>query len=377
MAGIYIHIPFCKQACSYCNFYFTTSLRLKDHFIEALLNEIEMRKSFFNTEAVETIYIGGGTPSLLGVDDLKKITEAIHKNFICRVKEFTIEANPDDLSSKDMKRFSEMKKWGLNRFSIGVQSFFDNDLRYMNRAHSAQDAINSVIIAQDAGFDSITIDLIYGTPTLENDQWLKNLEITKRLGIAHFSAYALTVEEDTPLFQKIKRNQLKPVSEEKVTTQFDLLMTFAMQNDFAHYEISNFARPGHHAVHNSNYWKGKPYLGLGPSAHSYKNGIRAWNTDHLTHYIRSIEKNELPVKQEELSAIQMANEFMMTSLRTSEGLHLDDEKIIAFKQEVLRQLPTVNPDFFIFQNNRIVLTPRGKHFADAIALNLWLEENEI
>ncbi|MBX2903800.1 MAG: radical SAM family heme chaperone HemW [Chitinophagales bacterium] len=374
MAGIYIHIPFCKQACNYCNFYFTTSPRLREAFVQALLREIEYRKDFLEGEKVETIYFGGGTPTHLPVNDLLAITESIFKHFSCSISEFTIEANPDDLTADKLKNIAQLKQLGLNRFSIGVQSFFDADLHYMHRAHSAAEAKDAIKRTQDAGFELITLDLIYGTPTLGHAEWAKNLETVAALQVPHFSSYALTVEENTSLFQKIKKKRLLPVDEEKAAVQFDMLMQFAAQNNFEHYEISNFAKPGKQAIHNSNYWKGKHYIGFGPSAHSFKRYERSWNAANLKTYIEQLAKGELNLEFEQLSPIQHANELVMTALRTSQGLDLNCETIAPYKAFILAQLEQVNSAFFCFEEDTIKLTQSGKHFADSVALGLWIEE---
>lgn len=374
MAGIYIHIPFCKQACNYCNFYFTTSPKLKNDFVDALIKEIELQKYFFDNEIVESIYFGGGTPSHIDAADLMKIADAIFKHFNCNISEFTIEANPDDLTSKKITELLHLKSVGLNRFSIGVQSFVEDDLRFMSRAHSVEEATAAIKRTQDAGFDLITLDLIYGTPTLSNEQWLSNLAKTKEIGVPHFSSYALTVEENTSLYQKIKKQKLPAINEEKAGEQFDLLMQFAAQNHYEHYEISNFALQGKRAIHNSNYWKGKHYLGLGPSAHSFKHQERSWNLPDLKNYILSLSQGKLNQEKETLNHIQRANEFIMTSLRTIEGLPLNHELTKTFKPQVLKNLEKVKLDYYKLLNETITLTNSGKHFADAVALALWLED---
>lgn len=373
MAGIYIHIPFCKQACSYCNFYFTTSPKLKGDFVEALLREIELQKHFFSGEEIETIYFGGGTPTRLGANDLLRISESIFKNFSCNISEFTIEANPDDLTERKLKELSALREFGFNRFSIGVQSFSEEDLRYMNRAHSAQEALSSIKRTQDFGFELLTIDLIYGTPTLQDSQWLKNLEIVKNLQVPHFSSYALTVEDGTSLAQKIKKQKSLPIDEEKATAQFDILMNFAAENNFEHYEISNYAKPGKKAVHNTNYWLGKSYLGLGPSAHSFKDLERSWNKPNLRAYISNLKNGLLSNESENLTPIQHANEYIMTSLRTALGLDLNNSLVQKFRISLVEKLQAVNAEFYSFDKEIITLTNKGKHFADAVALALWLE----
>src|ERR1022692_1871049 len=285
MAGIYLHIPFCRQACNYCNFHFSTSLLYKNDFVPALLRETVIQKEYLGKEALETVYFGGGTPSLLHVDDLKKIMETLHSTFkIDYQAEITLEANPDDISTEKLK---EWKALGINRLSIGIQSFFEEDLVWMNRAHNAQQAINSIKYAQGEGFSNITIDLIYGTPTLSNKHWKKNLEQAVGLDIPHLSCYALTVEPKTPLHKLIGQKKVADINADEQADQFLMLMDFLNAAGYEHYEISNFAKPGKKSRHNSSYWQGKKYLGLGPSAHSYNGIERRWNIANNNLYIQS------------------------------------------------------------------------------------------
>ncbi|HMG69093.1 MAG TPA: radical SAM family heme chaperone HemW, partial [Chitinophagaceae bacterium] len=266
MAGVYIHIPFCKQACSYCNFHFTTSLRRKNEMLAALLSEIVLRKDYLQGEPLETIYIGGGTPSLLDTTDFNLLFETINSNFkIAPGAEVTIEANPDDITDE---KLAGWKKAGINRLSIGIQSFFDEDLTWMNRAHNAKDAHNSLRSAITY-FDNITIDLIYGTPLLTNEKWKENINKAFTYGIPHVSCYALTVEKKTPLYKMIREERTENVDADKQSDQFLLLMQWMEAKGYEHYEISNFAKPGLRSRHNSSYWQRKKYLGIGPSAHSF------------------------------------------------------------------------------------------------------------
>jgi len=376
MAGIYVHIPFCRQACHYCNFYFTTSPGNKDKFIDALLHEIELSKDYLQGEKIETLYFGGGTPSLLPKAELIAIVEKLNSQYdLSGLKEFTLEANPDDLSPEKIKELAELRSLGLNRFSIGVQSFFDDDLKYMNRAHNSAEATSSLKRVQDAGFENITIDLIYGTPTMNNQRWQKNLEIAFALGIPHISSYALTVEPKTSLDRKIKKGERIAVSEEQSAVQFNMLMEEMQKAGYEQYEISNFAKPGKYAIHNSNYWRGKKYLGLGPSAHSYNIVSRKWNVANNISYIQSIAEGIIPAEVEVLTPAQQVNERIMTALRTMWGLDLKGfEPRVA---DLIKQdLSVIEPTHFILHQNVLTLTNQGRLFADAIAASLFVTEEQ-
>ncbi len=374
MAGIYIHVPFCKQACHYCNFYFSTSLGNKDRYLQALLKEIELTKNYLAGQPIETVYFGGGTPSLLTKQEITSIIEALAANYdLSPLKEFTLEANPDDLTAEKIKELADLKTVGLNRFSIGVQSFFEEDLLYMNRAHNSVEALTSIKRVQDAGFGNITIDLIYGTPTMNNEHWQQNLETAFKLQIPHISSYALTVEPKTSLYNKIKKQQRQPVNEEQSAGQFKLLMALMKQNGYEQYEISNFATPGHYAIHNTNYWFGKMYLGLGPSAHSFNLKGRRWNVANNINYIESIGRGTLPFEEEILTEAQITNELIMTSLRTQWGLNLDTCPTAAVK-EIKESLQHIDTAYYSIHNNIIRLTEEGKLFADGIAAELFVEE---
>ncbi|MBL7777929.1 MAG: radical SAM family heme chaperone HemW [Chitinophagales bacterium] len=375
MAGIYIHIPFCKQACNYCNFYFSTSLQNKVQFIEALLAEIELTKSYLEAEPVETIYFGGGTPTLLTIEDWRLIIDALGSVYaLHHLLEFTIEANPDDL--KDRKYLSGLADLGVNRFSIGIQSFFEDDLRYMNRAHTATEATEAVKRVQDAGFSNITIDLIYGTPTMNNEQWLQNLGTAFQLNVPHISAYALTVEPKTVLENKIRKKQLAPVDDVQSAKHFEILLSEMKKHGFEQYEISNFAKPDAYAIHNSNYWLGKKYLGLGPSAHSYNGTIRSWNVSNNLTYINSLRKGQRAFEQETLTPAQAVNEKIMTGLRTKWGVNISD---FGFQISNLmrRNLKTVDEHCYTLENDLLRLTDAGKLYADGIAAQLFIDDEHI
>ena len=374
MAGIYIHIPFCRQACHYCNFYFSTSTANKPELVKAMVKEIELSKDYLAGESIETIYFGGGTPSLLTIDETKAILDAIYK-FHSKIDlgELTLEANPDDLTAQKINELVSLRSYGLDRLSIGVQSFHDADLKYMNRAHNATEACEAIKRTQDAGFANLTIDLIYGTPTMNDEQWQQNLDQTFALGIPHISSYALTVEAKTHLAQDIKKGRVADVNETDTSRQFDMLMDQMRANGYDQYEISNFALPGHHAIHNTNYWMGKKYLGLGPSAHSYDHDSRRWNVANNLNYIKAIKEEHIPFEIEELTGTQKTNEYIMTSLRTHWGM--DMEKVGDEKQKSLVKaaLEDIDTTFYTIDGSIIRLTQAGKHYADRIASDLFVE----
>jgi oxygen-independent coproporphyrinogen-3 oxidase len=341
-----------------------------------LLKEIELSKNYLNNEPIETLYLGGGTPSLLSANEITEIVDTLRTYYnLDNLLEFTIEANPDDLDEQKVKEFGQLKSLGLNRFSIGVQSFFDTDLIYMNRAHRAAEALNCIKRVQDAGFEKVTIDLIYGTPTMPDEHWMENLSTAFGLGIPHISSYALTVEPKTTLENKIIKGQLLPVADEQSARQFRILMNEMKKAGYEQYEISNFATPGNYAIHNTNYWRGKKYLGLGPSAHSYNNTARRWNVANNINYINSVNKGIIPAEQEILTEAQKVNEFIMTSLRTMWGLPLKQLKP-EHLNSVMRDLENTEPSYYHINHNHLVLTDAGKLFADAIAASLFIGEQQ-
>lgn len=372
MAGIYIHIPFCKQKCSYCDFHFSTNLQHKSNLIQAINKELEIRKDEISTP-LETIYFGGGTPSILSEIELESIFETIYKNYSTKnLKEITLEANPDDLNKE---KLNFLKSTPINRFSIGVQSFFEEDLKLMNRAHNAQEAETSIKLAQDFGFENITIDLIYGSTTTTNEMWKQNLQKAIELNVPHISSYALTVEEKTILDHQIKKGITKPVDEDRQNEQFQLLVDTLTSNDFIQYEISNFGKEEYFSLHNSNYWKGIHYLGIGPSAHSYNGKTRAWNIANNSKYIQAINENNLPQEIEVLNEVEKFNEMIMIGLRTIYGIDLNrinsefsQPLVNSFYQE-LNQL--INENLVEKKENRIILKPEAKFFADGIASRLF------
>ncbi|MGV0927804.1 MULTISPECIES: radical SAM family heme chaperone HemW [unclassified Empedobacter] len=372
MAGIYIHIPFCKQKCSYCDFHFSTNLQHKSNLIQAINKELEIRKDEISTP-IETIYFGGGTPSILSEIELESIFETIYKNYSTKnLKEITLEANPDDLNKE---KLNFLKSTPINRFSIGVQSFFEEDLKLMNRAHNAQEAETSIKLAQDFGFENITIDLIYGSTTTTNEMWKQNLQKAIELNVPHISSYALTVEEKTILDHQIKKGITKPVDEDRQNEQFQLLVDTLTSNDFIQYEISNFGKEEYFSLHNSNYWKGIHYLGIGPSAHSYNGKTRAWNIANNSKYIQAINENNLPQEIEVLNEVEKFNEMIMIGLRTIYGIDLNrinsefsQPLVNSFHQE-LNQL--INENLVEKKENKIILKPEAKFFADGIASRLF------
>lgn len=372
MAGIYIHIPFCKQACYYCDFHFSTSLKYRNELVHALIAEIALQQNYLNRENIDTIYLGGGTPSLLTAAEITAITDAIAKyQTVSSNAEITLEANPDDL---DQQKVKDLKQTAINRFSIGIQSFFDDDLGWMNRAHSAREAESSVKRAQDAGFENITVDLIYGYPLLTTAKWKQNIEKVFSLEVPHVSAYSMTVEPNTALATFIRKKKSPPLNEEQSAEQFLTLMDAMNAQGFEHYEISNFALPGHYSKHNSNYWKGVKYLGTGPSAHSYNGETRQWNLANNTGYLKEITLGNIPAQVEVLSETDRLNEYVMTSLRTMWGLDPDVLNRIApgASTDLLKAAEVFfEKGWLEDKNGKLTLTREGKLYADHIASELF------
>jgi oxygen-independent coproporphyrinogen-3 oxidase len=372
MAGIYIHIPFCKQACHYCDFHFSTSLKYKDELLQALIKEIKLQKDYLAGETIETIYFGGGTPSLLSESEVALIINTITGiHTVATDAEITLEANPDDL---DKAKLQSLRHTPINRFSIGLQSFFDDDLQWMNRVHRAAEAEASVKRAQDMGFENLTVDLIYGYPLLTDQKWKFNLDKVFELGVPHISAYSMTVEPQTALASFIRKKKQPAMNDEQSATQFVYMTDAMLLNGFEHYEISNFCKPGFYSRHNSNYWKGVKYLGIGPSAHSYNGEVRQWNIANNTKYIEAIITDKLPAELEVLTEADRLNEYIMTSLRTSWGLDLDKLNTIAAAsadQLLIAADKYFNKEWITKNNNIIYLTQKGKLYADHIASELF------
>ncbi|WP_343623257.1 radical SAM family heme chaperone HemW [Flavobacterium lindanitolerans] len=373
MSGIYIHIPFCKQACHYCDFHFSTSMKKKEEMVQALVKEMQMRKSEFENETVETIYFGGGTPSVLSDEELAFLIDAVYANFkVAENPEITLEANPDDLSDE---RIVELAGSRINRLSIGIQSFFENDLKMMNRAHNAEEAKKSLETATRY-FDNISIDLIYGIPGMTNEMWKQNIETALSFGIPHISSYALTVEPKTALKKLIQTGKVSEPKDEVAQEHFMILVEMLQQHGFIHYELSNFGKPDYFSKNNSAYWLGKKYIGIGPSAHSYDGISRSWNIANNPIYLKEIEAGKLPSEVEILTANDRYNEYIMTGLRTIWGVSLNRIQK-EFGEEVLQYLQKQSEKFIAdgllaVEKNILKTTPKGKFLADGIASDLFL-----
>lgn len=372
MAGIYIHIPFCKQACYYCNFHFSTSIKNKDAMINAISKELILRKNEIKEE-VETIYFGGGTPSLLSNFELQFLLNVIYKNYNISINpEITLEANPDDLS---MSRIKQLAQTPINRLSIGIQSFFEDDLKAMNRAHTANESIEC-LSAAIRSFENISIDLIYGISNMSESKWKQNLQMTFDFGIPHISSYALTVEPKTALDSFIKSGKYPPLDEDLAARHFDILVEKTQNNNFVQYEISSFGKQNFFSKHNTSYWLGKPYLGIGPSAHSYDGVERSWNISNNTKYITSITDNSLPSESENLSKKDKFNEYIMTGLRTIWGVDL--KKILSefgevYESHLLDSITVfINQELLNVENSVIRTTSKGKFLVDGIASELFM-----
>ena len=373
MAGLYIHIPFCRQACHYCDFHFSINLDTKSKLVDALIREMELHKNYLGEEKIETIYFGGGTPSLLEENELEAIFDQIYKQFnISKTAEITIEANPDDLTPA---KITTLLKLSVNRLSIGIQSFFDKDLQWMNRAHNSSQALQAVSAAQEAGFNNISIDLIYGLPEGTAMAWDENIDKALSLGVQHISCYCLTVEPRTALAHFIATKKIKPADEETAAIQFEKLMQRMLESGWHQYEISNFACDEKHiSRHNAAYWQGEKYLGTGPAAHSYNGTTRQWNVSNNQQYIRSIASGVVPFEMELLTATQRINEKIMTQLRTSWGLNLTQFESSVTEKIIKSSTPFIKDEYVKLQHHVLMLTQRGKLIADRIILELMLEE---
>ena len=379
MSGIYIHIPFCKQACHYCDFHFSTSIKKKEELLSALKTELVLRKHELHGQTVETIYFGGGTPSILRIEELRLLMEEVYRNYqVVENPEITLEANPDDLVSvraQSKTIFEEYLDIGINRLSIGIQSFFEDDLKGMNRAHSANEAKECLENATKY-FDNITIDLIYGIPNMSLEKWNENLRSAFNFGINHISAYALTVEPKTALDIFIKKGTYPSLNDDLALKHFNLLVSETEKKGFIQYEVSNFGKPGYYSKHNASYWQGKPYLGIGPSAHSFNGKRRSWNVSNNTKYIQSISQHKLPSEIEDLSGKDMFNEYVMTGLRTIWGISLDKIKSefgSEYKESLEISAEKYIKDGLLFRENQILKTTnKGKFLADGIASDLFI-----
>lgn len=373
MAGIYIHIPFCKQACFYCNFYFSTSLKKKDELISCLIKEIDIRKSELKNEIVETIYFGGGTPSILSTEEIQRLIDEVYHNFkVVENPEITLEANPDDLSEE---KIIELSKSPINRLSIGIQSFFEKDLKLMNRAHNVEEAKECLQIATKY-FTNISVDLIYGIPDCTNEQWKQNIQTALSFGVPHISSYALTVEPHTALESFIKKGIIKNVDDDKAEEQFVILVDELKKADFIHYELSNFGKEGFFSKNNSSYWLGKSYLGIGPAAHSFDGKQRSWNVQNNAIYIKKINQNELPIQRETLTVTDRYNEYVMTGLRTIWGVSIqkieNDFGENYVKYLALQSKKYIDDGLLIFDNGILKTTKKGQFLSDGIASDLFM-----
>jgi oxygen-independent coproporphyrinogen-3 oxidase len=372
MSGIYIHIPFCKQACHYCDFHFSTSMKKKDEMILALAKEICLRKIEFENNVVETIYFGGGTPSVLTTDEINFLINTVYENYkVAENPEITLEANPDDLSTE---RILELSKSAVNRLSIGIQSFYEEDLKMMNRAHNSAEAIKCLQEATHY-FDNISLDLIYGIPGLTDEMWRQNIETALSFGIPHISSYALTVEPKTALRKLIDTGKIAEPQDEVASNHFMILVEMLQKNDFIHYELSNFGKENYFSKNNSAYWLGKKYIGIGPSAHSYDGKKRGWNIANNSLYLKSIQESILPLETEILSQSDRYNEYIMTGLRTIWGVSLqriEEEFGWEYLNYLKKQSQKFLDDELVFiENNILKPTAKGKFLTDGIASDLF------
>ena len=372
MAGLYIHIPFCKQACHYCDFHFSTNQDQRTRLCQAIAKEINLQHSYLDNEPIHTLYFGGGTPSLLSGEELNIIFESVHSHFVVDDDaEVTMEVNPDDLTTDKLK---ELKNFGVNRLSVGIQSFNNPTLTFFNRAHSGEQAIESIHRARTAGFDNISIDLIYSVPGQAEDIWKKDIQQAVALRPEHISSYSLTIEEKTAFGKWQKTGRIKPLDENKAVADFEVLMDMLNSSGYEHYEISNFSKPGFHSKHNSSYWRQRKYLGLGPSAHSYNGKTRQFNVANNSHYINAIIKGEVPFEIEQLSRENKINEYIITTLRTKWGCDLSYlEKNFGysiFETPILQKL--LVQELIVLNKTIMTLTKKGKMLADQVAIELFV-----
>mgnify|MGYP005850113141 FL=1 len=373
MSALYIHIPFCKQACHYCDFHFSTSLGLKSAMATAICREIELQAQYLASSQLQSVYFGGGTPSLLSEQELMQIFEQIDKVFsISADTEITLEANPDDLSEEKIKLFRQSP---INRFSVGIQSFREEHLRKLHRAHSAQEAEACVKKLQDAGFQNLTIDLIYAIPADNHDIWEQDLQKAIALQVPHISAYSLTIEPNTVFGKWLEKGKIPPIDDDFAARQFEILVERLTGAGFLHYEISNFCKEGQHSKHNSNYWAKGEYLGIGPSAHSYNLVSRQFNISHNPRYIEALQAGKIPATREQLSPEDQANEYMLTSLRTMWGCDTKRWEALAqrpFASQAAVLQKHLERKNLLHEGNMLRLSAQGKLLADAIAADFFI-----
>ncbi|MGJ8658553.1 MAG: radical SAM family heme chaperone HemW [Cellulophaga fucicola] len=373
MAGIYIHIPFCKQACHYCDFHFSTTMGKKEEMLRAISMELVLRKREFANTKVETIYFGGGTPSVLDTEEINQLIETVYAHYaVTKDPEITLEANPDDLSTQKINQLAASK---VNRLSIGVQSFFEDDLKLMNRAHNAAEAESSIAEAS-IYFSNISIDLIYGIPGMSNKKWLQNIQKALSFGLPHISSYALTVEPKTALEKFIKKGEIAPVNDSVAQEHYKILVKELAKEGFVNYEFSNFGKPEFFSKNNTAYWLGKKYIGVGPSAHSFDGEKRSWNINNNPKYIKAITKGEFPREIEELSVVDRYNEYVMTGLRTIWGVSVSKvekdfgkDYVAYLKKEAASK---IEKGLLEFRDNALFVTAKGKFLSDGIAADLFI-----
>ena len=373
MSGIYIHIPFCKKACHYCNFHFSTNQNSKSAFIEAVCRELILRKLEYASDEIQSIYFGGGTPTVLDVTELNTILKTVYKNYkVSETAEITLEANPDDLDLEKIKQLSNTK---INRLSIGIQSFHESELSAMNRAHDAEDARKCLELAT-AYFDNITIDLMFGMPTMSIELWRQNLRIAFEFGIKHLSCYSLTVEPKTALEHFIKKGSHPPMDDELAAQHFEVLLEETSAHGLTHYETCSFGHPDYFSKHNTSYWLGKTYMGVGPSAHSFDGSKRSWNVSNNSKYIKALEVDKLPFESEVLSVENRFNEYIMTGLRTIWGISLgkiEADYGVKIKDHLLQNSKKfISSNTLVIEDNHLKITTSGKFLSDGIASDLFL-----
>ncbi|MEO8760733.1 MAG: radical SAM family heme chaperone HemW [Bacteroidia bacterium] len=378
MSGIYIHIPFCRKACLYCDFHFSTNLENKKNLVDAICKELKSRKDYLENKTVKSLYFGGGTPSLLGLSELQQILHTVNASFVLDKKaEITFELNPEDA---ELNYLQAIRKLGVNRLSIGLQSFDDEELKWMNRAHNAQQNFDCIARAQQAGFDNISIDLIYGSKFQTPETWRKTLQTAFGLNTQHISSYNLTVESRTQLQHLIKEKKEKDIDSEMSSLLFDILIEETEKNGFTQYEISNFCKPGFMAEHNSNYWRGLSYLGIGPSAHSYNGISRRFNARSNAQYIQSLENDKPFYEEEILTPNDKYNEYILTRLRTEWGCDLEEMKNMFAEKYIIHFLQQIDlykqKNFIETNQNKVTLNKQGKHFADGIASDLFYTKKD-
>ena len=377
MAGLYVHIPFCKQACHYCDFHFSTNQQVKTELVEQIAHELLLQKDYLQGEPLETIYLGGGTPSLLAAAELDILFSAIHKNYkVSTTPEITVEANPDDLTPEKLR---ELKPFGVNRLSIGIQSFDEAVLRFLNRAHTANEAVECVELARNAGIKNISIDLIYSIPGQPEEVLKKNLDKAFALLPTHISAYSLTIEEKTVFGKWAKQGKLVAMDDDKATAQFELVMDSLTRQGYQHYEISNYCLPGYESKHNTSYWQQKKYLGVGPSAHSFNTLSRQFNINNNHLYIKSVKERKVPFEREILTTQNKINEYLFTSLRTKHGCSLTllanqyGHDLLKVNDHYISQL--LKKELITLTGDTIILTRAGKLLADQIASDLFITDD--